>query len=152
MNAVGYDLRRLAAEVDKTVAYVGARPKVGREDVTQVVSTTAQTSVFELLEAFSDRDLRRSLGVLDRLIADGESIYGIQALTLRQLRDLIVARSLADRGQGSAREIAGVVGRPDWQLRNLPSRGPASGAVVRHGAVVVDARRLSIESQNGLHR
>ena len=142
VNAVGYDLRRLAAEVDKTVAYVGARPKVGREDVTQVVSTTAQTSVFELLEAFSDRDLRRSLGVLDRLIADGESIYGIQALTLRQLRDLIVARSLADRGQGSAREIAGVVGRPDWQLRNLPRQ--ARNFTIEE---LVDALRAAAETE-----
>ena len=142
VNAVGYDLRRLAAEVDKTVAYVGARPKVGREDVTQVVSTTAQTSVFELLEAFSDRDLRRSLGVLDRLIADGESIHGIQALTLRQLRDLIVARSLADRGQGSAREIAGVVGRPDWQLRNLPRQ--ARNFTIEE---LVDALRAAAETE-----
>ena len=142
VNAVGYDLRRLAAEVDKTVAYVGARPKVGREDVTQVVSTTAQTSVFELLEAFSDRDLRRSLGVLDRLIADGESIYGIQALALRQLRDLIVARSLADRGQGSAREIAGVVGRPDWQLRNLPRQ--ARNFTIEE---LVDALRAAAETE-----
>ncbi len=120
VSAVGCDLRRLSVEADKTVAFVGARTEVTRQDVTEVVSTTAQTSVFELLEALSDRDLRRSLTVLDRLIADGQSLYGVHALTLRQLRDLIAASSLGDRGAGSAREIAQVVGRPDWQVRNLP--------------------------------
>ena len=122
VSAVGYDLRRLSAEADKTVAFVGTRTQITREDVAQVVSTTAHTSVFELLEALADRDLRRSLVVFERLMADGESVYGIHALALRQIRDLIVARSLADRGGVSPREIAQIVGRPDWQLRNLPKQ------------------------------
>jgi DNA polymerase-3 subunit delta len=120
VSAVGCDLRRLSAEVDKTIAFAGVRTEVTCDDVAQVVSTTAQTSVFELLEALSDRDLRRGLDVLDRLLADGESIFGVHALVLRQVRDLIVARSLADRGGGSAREVSDVVRRPEWQVRNLP--------------------------------
>ena len=51
VSAVGYDLRRLSAEVDKAVAYVGDRHEVTREDVEDVTATTAPTNVWEYTEA-----------------------------------------------------------------------------------------------------
>jgi len=120
VNAVGKDLRRLSVEVEKAVAFTGERTELTAEDIAQVVSTAATTSVFELGTALADRDGARALAVLDRLLGDGESVYGLEALALRQLRDLISARALIDRGDGSVSEIARALGRPDWQVRNLP--------------------------------
>jgi DNA polymerase-3 subunit delta len=130
--AVGYDLRRLSAEIDKVVAYVAERPDVTRADVEEVASTTAKSSVFELSDAIANRDCGTALRLLGDLLGSGESIFGIHALALRLLRDLIVARSLLDRGRGSLAEIAREVGRPDWQLKNLPrqARGFTSEELV----------------------
>ena len=120
VNAVGKDLRRLSVEVDKAVAFTGARTELGAEDIQRVVSTSATTQVWELGSALGDRNAGRALRLLDVLLSDGESVYALHALALRTVRDLITARALIDRGGGSAGEVAGALGRPDWQVRNLP--------------------------------
>ena len=142
VSAVGTDLRRLRAEVDKAVAFVGAKVEITPDDISQVASTTAQSSVFELLEAFSSRDLRRSLSVLDRLLADGESVHGVYAMALRQVRSLITARTLIERGGGSSREIAQALGRQEWQVRSL-----AQQARKYSMAELVDALRDAAETE-----
>ena len=126
VNAVGKDLRRLSVEVDKAVAFSGERTALTADDIEQVVSTAATTSVFELGTALGDRNCARALTLLDRLLGDGESVYGLHALALRQVRDLVSARALIDRGSGSVGELAAALGRPDWQIRNLPRQARAS--------------------------
>lgn len=132
VNAVGKDLRRLSVEVDKAVAFTGTTSELTARDIEQVVSTAATTSVFELGAALGDRDCARALRLLDRLLGDGESVHGLHALALRNVRDLIAARALIDRGGGSVGELAAELGRPDWQIRNLPrqARGFTSEELV----------------------
>jgi DNA polymerase III subunit delta len=132
VNAVGRDLRRLSVEVDKAIAYTGDKTELTADDVAQVVSTAATTRVFELGTALGDRDSVRALTLLDLLLGDGESVYGLHALALRQIRDLIAARALIDRGGGSAGELAATLGRPDWQVKSLPrqARGFTSDELV----------------------
>lgn len=120
VNAVGKDLRRLSVEVDKAVAFTGAKTDLTAEDIEQVISTASTTTVFELGTALGDRDCPRALKLLDRLLDDGQSVHGLHALALRQVRDLIAARALIDRGGGSVGELASTLGRPDWQIRTLP--------------------------------
>ncbi|HEY5540195.1 MAG TPA: DNA polymerase III subunit delta [Coriobacteriia bacterium] len=122
VEAVGYDLRRLSVEADKAVAFVGARAEVTRTDIEQVASTTAPSSVFEFTDALANRDCHGALRLLADLVGDGESVYGLHALSLRTLRDLIAARSVIERGSGSLGEVAKAVGRPDWMVKNLPSQ------------------------------
>lgn len=122
VNAVGRDLQRLTVEVSKTVAYVGDRVDVSLSDAEEVASTTAKTSVFELGTALGNRDCAGALRLLNRLLGDGESVFGLHALALRQMRDLLSARALIDRGQGSQDELARALGRPPWQMRNLAAQ------------------------------
>lgn len=142
VSAVGYDLRRLSTEVDKAVAFVGTRGEVERGDIEQVASTTAENSIFEFTDALSDRDCRAALALLDHLLSDGESVFALHAMSLRVVRDLIVARALLDKGGGSLGEIARAVGRPDWQVRNLPRQ--ARGFTTPE---LVDALRSAAESE-----
>lgn len=125
VQSAGFDLRKLSVEVSKVVAFVGERANVTADDIEQVVSTTAETSVFELLDALGNRQAARALSLLGDLIGQGESVFGIHAMALRQLRDLIAARAMIDRGEGSPAQIARVLGRPDWQVRNLPRQARA---------------------------
>lgn len=122
VNAVGKDLRRLSVEVDKAVAFTGSRTALTADDIEQVVSTAATTQVWELGPALGDRDAARSLQLLDRLLGDGESVFGLQAIAMRYIRDLIAARSLMDRGDGSAGALAALLGKPEWMIRQLPKQ------------------------------
>jgi len=119
VNAVGYDLRRLSAEVDKAVAYVGERTDVTRDDIAAVTATTAPTSIWEFTEALGDRDCRRALARAADLIGEGESVFGLHAMGLRVVRDLIAVRSLMDRGRSGSVEIARELGRQEWQVKRL---------------------------------
>jgi DNA polymerase-3 subunit delta len=123
--AVGYDLRRLSAEVDKAVAYVGEAKEISREDISGVTSTTAPTTIWEFTEALGDRDCRRALAKTSDLIGEGESVFGLHAMALRTIRDLISVRSLLDRGHSSSVSIAKELGRPEWQIRRLVRQAKA---------------------------
>jgi DNA polymerase-3 subunit delta len=117
VSAVGYDLRRLSAEVDKAVAFVGDRTEVTREDVADVTTTTAPTSVWDYTEALGDRDCRRALARLNDLLGEGESIFGLHAMGLRALRELLAVRAMLDRGHATPSQVARELGRQEWQMK-----------------------------------
>lgn len=126
--ATGEDLRRVSAELDKLVAFVGERSVITRADVETVVANTAKTKIWEFTEALADRDCRRCLVLTSSLVGDGESVFGLHAMALRTIRDLIAARSLLDRGSASPAELSRLLGRPDWQLKRLPRQAKAFGS------------------------
>lgn len=118
VRAVGPDLRRLEIETDKILAYTGERTDITRDDVASLVAETAPVSVFDFLNALGARDCTAALERLDDLIADGQDLAGVHAMTLRHLRSLISARAIADRG-GRASDVQREVGMAEWQARNM---------------------------------
>ena len=122
VRAVGYDLRRLATEVEKVVAFTGEDAVLSRADVEQVMSTTAPTSVWDFLDALGSRDAKNSLRLVAGLLAEGETVHGIHPRAVARIRELISVRALIDRGDGSVAAIARTLGRPDWQIRDLPKQ------------------------------
>jgi len=120
VRAVGYDLRKLDTEIEKVIAFSGAETTLSRREIEEVVSTTAPASIFDFLDAIGARDCRSALRTLADLLGDGESIYGIQAMTLRHVRNLISVRSLIDRGEATRPEaVAPAIKAAPWQARNL---------------------------------
>ncbi len=137
--AVGYDLARLSIEVDKVVSFAGDSRTLSRDDVEQVMSSTASMSVFEFLDAVGSRDPRTTLRHVSELLNQGETETYIHAMTVRRLRDLIAAASLAARGQGGAASLAAALHRPEWQVRDLPRQAgrfapPELTKALRHAA------------------
>lgn len=128
VTATGEDLRRVSAELDKLVAFVGDRSDISRADVESVVANSAKTKIWEFSEALADRDCRRSLALASGLLAEGESVFALHAMALKTVRELIAARSLIERGGGSAGELASVLGRQEWQVRRLPRQARAFDA------------------------
>ncbi|MCL4554534.1 MAG: DNA polymerase III subunit delta [Actinobacteria bacterium] len=123
VSAVGYDLRHIDTEIGKVIAYTGDRITLSRKDVEQVVTQTAPPSIFELLEAIGDRNVRGALSLLARLLGSGESIHGVHAMTSRHIRTLISVKAVIDRVDGArgpegvARAIGG--GLQAWQAKRL---------------------------------
>lgn len=121
VRAVGYDLRKLSIEIDKVIAFTGEEATLSRQDVEQVMSTTAPTSIFDFLDAIGGRDCRGALQLLADLLGEGESIHGVHAMTVRHVRNLISIRAVLDRPDSvrSPDAIAKQVGLIPWQARNL---------------------------------
>lgn len=117
VEAAGRDLRRLDTEVDKVVAYVGDRERVTTADISAVVARGV-ASVFDLTDSLGARDAGRAVARLRSLLAAGESPYGILAMAVRHVRNLVGARALMDRGS-RADEMAGLLGMPPWQVRGI---------------------------------
>jgi len=140
--ATGEDLRRVSAELDKLVSFVGTRTEITREDVDSVVANTAKTKIWEFTEALADRDCRRALLLSSGLISDGESVFGLHAMAVRAIRDLIGARSMLDRGMSSATDLSRMLGRPDWQVKRLPRQARAFT-----GTELVDLLRAAASSE-----
>jgi DNA polymerase-3 subunit delta len=123
VQSAGKDLQRISVEIDKVVAYAGERTELTRDDIASVVAATAETSVFEFADAVAERDCVRALNLLEGLLRDGGStVLSVHFIAMRTLRDLIAARSLLDRGQGSLADLSRALGRPDWQLKRLPKQ------------------------------
>ncbi len=57
--------------------------------------------------------------LLAALLGEGESIYGIEAMTARHVRSLISVRVLTSRESGGTQgEIAKEIGAAPWQVKN----------------------------------
>jgi len=120
VNYVGKDLRRILIETDKVIGFAGERTQLTRADVEAVVAQTAKASIFDFTAALANRDCVTAFRLLDRLLGDGESIYAMQAMSLRTVRDLLSVGALVDRGEGAVSQVAAALGRPDWMVKNLP--------------------------------
>jgi DNA polymerase III subunit delta len=144
VRAVGYDLRRLSVEIEKVISFTGDETTLSRDEIEQVMSTTAPTSVFDFLDALGSRDCRDAMRVLVALFDEGESVYGVHAMSVRHIRSLLSARALLERDdEGSSTAlISREVGVREWQARNLVVQARRFDA-----AELVDALLSAAESE-----
>lgn len=142
VRAVGYDLRRLSIEIEKVVAFAGDKTTLSRHDIEEVMSTTAPTSIFDFLNALGARSARESLRLLAALLADGESIFGINAMAVRHVRNLLSARALLDRGGVGVSQMARELRMADWQAKTLVRQADRFSE-----SELVDALRAAAEGE-----
>ena len=93
----GDDVRRLDSEIQKLSLYADGRilqPK----DIDLMVADASQEGIFNVMDAIIEGRHNLAIGGVQNLIANGESIEGILALLTRQVRILIVAAHLLEKG------------------------------------------------------
>ena len=111
---VGEDTVKLDNELRKlALAHVGNDPVTERE-VKALVARTNEVKPWELVDAFSARDLKRCLALLPLL--DSASPYALIAMCTNRLRELVCARSLDTRGEASL--LAETLKVPSWRVKN----------------------------------
>jgi DNA polymerase-3 subunit delta len=69
---VGTSLRALDNEIGKIAVYVGDKKTIDAEDVAAVVGISRTHNVFELTRAVGNRDIKRSIELLERMMEFGE--------------------------------------------------------------------------------
>ncbi|MEZ6068493.1 MAG: DNA polymerase III subunit delta [Planctomycetaceae bacterium] len=72
VERAGQGLGLLSQEIDKLIAYVGDRDKIGVEDVRAVVGGWRAETTWEMLNAVRDNRPGEALAALDKLLAAGE--------------------------------------------------------------------------------
>jgi DNA polymerase-3 subunit delta len=106
---VSRSLREIQNEIDKLFIYVGEKPDITADDVTQVVGMSKLWNVYELQRAVGTRDLPRCLEIGQRMVEAGESpIYSIVVLT-KYFEKLLAVPELAARHR-SEPELASALG------------------------------------------
>jgi DNA polymerase III subunit delta len=102
---VGGNLRQLSQEIDKLTTYAGQRT-IEEGDVQRLVADAREIKVWTLTDALASHNRDQAIGVLQRLLEDGEQPPVLMAIVARQLRTLIQVKELGDEHL-SADAIAG---------------------------------------------
>ena len=94
----GGNLRELSTEIDKLVAYAGARRTIAVADVREVTSHVAEATIFELMDAVGLRQTERALRLLQVVLAE-ESAVRVLFMLSDQIRMLLRTKALQERAR-----------------------------------------------------
>lgn len=113
VSRAGENSRMLDNELKKLSAMIEG-PAIELEDIERHIMRTAEVKPWDFLNAFSARDLTKTLELLDLQPANSE--VRLWSLLVTRIRELITAKALDARGQG--RELASTLGVQGWQVKN----------------------------------
>lgn len=111
---VGENTVTLDAELRKIALSHRGNDPVNESEVMSMVSRTAEVKPWEFVDTFSARNASKCMWCLSRM--DTVSPHALLAMCITRLRELIVAKTLVDRG--TPRGIAAALKMPDWRVKN----------------------------------
>jgi DNA polymerase-3 subunit delta len=96
-SLIGENPRLAQQEINKLLAYVNYQRAIEEEDVHTLTADVGQGDVFAMVDAIGERNGRRALQMLHRLLLeqDALSIFG---MVIRQFRLLLLSREVLDQG------------------------------------------------------
>ncbi|MCJ7507395.1 MAG: DNA polymerase III subunit delta [candidate division Zixibacteria bacterium] len=99
-NSVGNSLPDLANEIEKLYSFLGKRERITLEDVRIVVGQTKTTNVFELANCVGQKDNRKSLFVLEKLLLAGERPTSIIYWLTQHFIRLVKTKGFSEKKSG----------------------------------------------------
>jgi DNA polymerase-3 subunit delta len=116
---VGEDPRQLSQEINKLLAFVNYKRAIELDDVLAITIDTAEGDIFILVDALGNRDGRRAMGMLDRLLEEQDPL-NIFAMVTRQFRLVIQLRELFENGKSSTEMAQSLKLQPFQVERMIP--------------------------------
>lgn len=114
VDSVGENTVAIDSALQKlALAHSGSDP-VGDGEVLALVPRTAEAKPWEFVDAFASRNVVKCLAVQARL--ESTSPHALMAMCTTRIRELIAAKSFAERGQAGA--LADYLKVPAWRVRN----------------------------------
>lgn len=107
---IGADLGQLVDALVRLSCYVAAGSPIRVADIEEVVATTRQHSVFELIDAVGSGDRSGALTLLSGMMALREPALRLLAMLARHVRQLWQTADLLATGRGGASEVASTLG------------------------------------------
>lgn len=101
-DMTGFELRVLKGNLEKLIAFTGARPRITLKDVEAVLSRTKTDPVFELTGAVMEKDLEKAFFFLNSLMQSDMHPMAVLSALANQVRKLIAAKEfLKTEGAGA---------------------------------------------------
>jgi DNA polymerase-3 subunit delta len=96
LERVGFHPIAAALESEKLAFYLEDRERVTVDDLNEVIGRTREEAVFELSEAFSDRDLTKVLMITGRLLDNGLHPLAIVGTLRNHIRKMLLTSAMQD--------------------------------------------------------
>ena len=116
VERVGCSYDRLKMEFDKIVSYAGDKDVIDDADVLAVISDVNESRIFDLLDAISEKDVRKVLYQYKILLDNKEHPLMIIAMLRNQLRTMLQTAEMREKGM-NAFDIAKASGKPPFVIR-----------------------------------
>lgn len=116
LEFVGSDTVRIDSELRKISFSHDAQTPVELQDIVALVSRTAEAKPWDFVDAFSERDIAKSLACYRTMRSS--TPHALLAMCVTRLRELACTLSLRERGATSADAIASELGLPSWKVKN----------------------------------
>ncbi len=89
---VGSSLHEIQNEINKLIIYVGEKKLIDPEDVSAVVGMSREFNVFELQKVIGQKNMARSLEILERMLNAGESPLGLIIMLSRYFQKVALVQ------------------------------------------------------------
>lgn len=97
-RAVGPDLGKANAELEKASLYAGSKETIDMQDVEAILSTVKAENIFELTDAIGAKDRMRAIHLSKKMLDAGEQPLRILWQVGNHMRRLMLVRSLLSSG------------------------------------------------------
>ncbi len=115
LERTGSDMERIDRELEKLLCYAIDRDVVTAADVEAICTEQAESRVFDMLEAVTEKNQRKALELYGDLLAAREPPMKILVLAARHFNQLLQLKSLSGQGLGKS-ELAKLVGLPPFAI------------------------------------
>jgi DNA polymerase-3 subunit delta len=101
LERTGFALRTFSAGLEKLVSYIGDKDLITAQDVAQALERTKQDPIYELTNAFSEKNLEQTLFFLNSVLSSA-TVFPLQVLAAltNQVRRLLMIRAFMESSQG----------------------------------------------------
>lgn len=114
----GADTRIAMNEIDKLLAYVNYKRTIEQDDVELVSADSGEASIFNYVDALSQRNASQALKLLRRLLEEQEPMY-ILVMVIRQFRLLLLGRYLLDARSTLDEALKAFDTRSEWLAKKI---------------------------------
>jgi len=110
---VGNNLRAIVNELEKIFLNLSDSQKITEVNVQDVVGVSRKFSVFNLNDAIGNKDIEKSLLILNKMLESGESHTAILAMVARHFENLLKVKGAISLGK-APNEISTMTGIPPF--------------------------------------
>jgi len=122
ISVVGTDLSLLEQEITKLVLFAGERQDIHLEMVEELVSKTAQATIFNLVDAVAEGRGVDAVKHCQELLNQGEKEMFIVYMLTRQFRIISEAKLLVAKGYGQG-QLSQILQIPEFAVRKALKQG-----------------------------
>ena len=152
IDLVGSDLQTLATEFEKLFLYAGEQTNIPDSAIDDMVRSSRQHGIFELINSVATHDRAGSLRKLAALLEAGEQAIGVAAMMARHCRQVLIAKECL-LNRSSTSEIGSLLQiKPYFLDQFLRQVRAADAVVVRQMLISLAEIDRKLKSSSGQDR